>query len=220
MKAEVYNKEGKEVGNVDLPTNVFGVKWNNALIHQVIVSMMGNKRNGTAHTKTRGEVSGTGKKPWKQKGTGRARHGSRRSPIWVGGGVAHGPRNDRDFGRKINKKMKVKALFSILSKKVLDGEVLFVDSMHLAEAKTKNAKQILTQLSKVKGFTNLNRKKNAAYIALEGRNESVEKSFRNFNNFEVGETRNLNPLDLMKYKYLIVENPLKSVAILSAKIEK
>lgn len=220
MQSTVYNQLGKEVGKVELPESVFGVKWNDALIHQVVVGMMGNKRNPTAHAKTRGEVSGTGKKPWKQKGTGRARHGSRRSPIWVGGGVAHGPRKNRDYSRKINKKMKIKALFAILSKKVNDGEVMFVDNISIHEPKTKEAKNIMSSLSKVKGFEGLNRKKNGALITLGERRQAVEKSFRNFGNLEVGETRNLNPLDVLKYKYLIVENPLRLIEILSAKNKK
>ncbi len=134
MEAKVYSQIGKEVSSVKLPENVFGLPWNaraESLVHQVAVSMMANKRTPIAHTKTRGEVAGTGKKPWRQKGTGRARHGSRRSPIWVGGGVAHGPRNDKDYSKKINKKMKAKALFTILSRKFKDGEVVFLDNISL-----------------------------------------------------------------------------------------
>ena len=118
MNAKVYNQSGKEAGEIKLPEAVFGLPWNvsaERLVHQVTVSMMGNQRIPIAHTKTRGEVSGSGIKPWRQKGTGRARHGSRRSPIWVGGGVSGGPRNDKNFSRKINKKMKTKALFTVLS---------------------------------------------------------------------------------------------------------
>ncbi len=220
MNAVVYNQVGKEVGTIKLPESVFGVKWNDALVHQVVVSMAGNRRNSTAHAKTRGEVSGTGKKPWRQKGTGRARHGSRRSPIWVGGGVAHGPRNEKDFSRKINKKMKVKALFAVLSKKIDEGEIMFVDNISMKEPKTKEAKNVLISLSKVKGFEGLNRRKNSAYIALDVRSQSVEKSFRNFGNLEVDEVRNLNPLNVLKYKYLIVENPEKSIEILSSRVNK
>lgn len=207
------------MGIIKLPAAVFGVKWNDALVHQVVTSMTGNLRTPIAHAKTRGEVSGTGKKPWKQKGTGRARHGSRRSPLWVGGGVAHGPRNDRDFSRKINKKMKIKALFAILSKKMSEGEIMFVDNISLHEPKTKEAKNVLTSLSKIKGFEGLNRRKNAAFIALEGRSAPVEKSFGNFGNLEVGEARNLNPLNILKHKYLIIENPEKSIEMLTAKIK-
>ena len=120
--------------------------------------MMGNSRTPVAHTKTRGEVAGSGIKPWRQKGTGRARHGSRRSPIWVGGGVTHGPRNDRDFSTKINKKMKNKALFVALSRKFKDGEVVFLDDISLKAPKTKEAKNVLVSLSKIKEFGGIKRK--------------------------------------------------------------
>ncbi len=117
MESKIYNTSGKSVGNIKLPEGIFGLKWNADLVHEVVRLMNSNSRTAIAHTKTRGEVRGGGKKPWKQKGTGRARHGSSRSPIWVGGGVTHGPRNDKNFDRKINKKAKTKALFTILSRK-------------------------------------------------------------------------------------------------------
>src|SRR4051812_16206027 len=129
MEATVYNQQGKSAGKIKLPEAVFGVPWNADLVHEVVRLMNSNSRTNVAHAKTRGEVRGGGKKPWKQKGTGRARHGSTRSPIWVGGGVAHGPRKDKNFDRKINKKARAKALYTILSRKFKDGEILFVDSV-------------------------------------------------------------------------------------------
>ena len=117
LEAVVYSQEGKKSGSVTLPEAVFGEKWNADLVHQVVVAMQANARQPIAHTKDRSEVRGGGRKPWAQKGTGRARHGSSRSPIWRHGGVTHGPRNDRDFSQKINRKMKVKALYAVLSKK-------------------------------------------------------------------------------------------------------
>src|SRR3954466_2367188 len=108
MKTDIYNTEGKKAGSIDLPEAVFNQPWNNALIHQVVVSMQANARTNVAHTKDRGEVRGGGRKPWQQKGTGRARHGSIRSPIWKGGGVTHGPRNEKVFSRAIPKKMRAK----------------------------------------------------------------------------------------------------------------
>src|SRR3989344_5026421 len=102
METKLYNQKGDESGKIEIPESIFGLPWNADLVHQVVVSMMSSMRHPIAHTKTRGEVSGGGKKPWQQKGTGRARHGSTRSPIWVGGGVAHGPRNDKNFDRKVN----------------------------------------------------------------------------------------------------------------------
>ena len=210
--AKIYNTEGKEVSTIKLPEEIFGVKWNDDLVHQVITSMRSSKRSPIAHTKTRGEVSGGGKKPWKQKGTGRARHGSTRSPIWVHGGVAHGPRNDKNFDRKINKQVKDKALRAILTRKLRDGEILFVESINFASPKTSDAKKVVNSLAKVAGFEKLSTKpKNVALITTPNRNEAVYKSFRNFGNISVEEFRNLNPLSVVSYKYLIVSMPAESL---------
>ena len=219
MEANVYNQAGKEVSSIKLPENIFGLTWNESLVHQVVVSMMGNERIPIAHTKTRGEVSGTGIKPWRQKGTGRARHGSRRSPIWVGGGVAHGPRNDKDYSRKINKKMKTKALFTVLSRKFKDNELIFLDDISLKAPKTKEAKNIIASLSKIKEFSSIGRRKNAAFIALQNKNENASKSFNNFGNLEVGQVKDLNALDLLQYKYLIMTGPEKSITTLSSRLK-
>jgi large subunit ribosomal protein L4 len=219
MEAKVYNQTGKEAGTIKLPENIFGLPWKQSLVHQVVVSMMGNKRIPIAHTKTRGEVSGSGIKPWRQKGTGRARHGSRRSPIWVGGGVSGGPRNDKNFVRKINKKMKTAALFSILSKKFKDGEVVFLDNLSFKLPKTKDAKAVITSLSKIKEISSIGRRNNAAFIALEKRDDNVLKSFNNFGNLEIGRVKDLNALDLMQYRYLVITDPEKSVVALSAKLK-
>jgi len=218
METKVYNQTGKEVSSVKLPENIFGLPWNEDLVHQVAVSMMANQRTPIAHSKTRGEVSGTGKKPWRQKGTGRARHGSRRSPIWVGGGVTHGPRNDKDYSKKINKKMKTKALFTVLSRKFKDGEVVFLDNISLKEPKTKEAKNIINSLSKIKEISSINRRKNAAFIALQEKNTNTLKSFSNFGNLEVGGVKDLNVLDLLQYRYLVVTKPEESMKIFSAKL--
>ncbi|MSR87641.1 MAG: 50S ribosomal protein L4 [Candidatus Zambryskibacteria bacterium] len=216
METMIYSLEGKEVGNITLPDNIFAVRWNADLVKQVVDSLLSSKRKNIAHTKNRGEVSGGGKKPWQQKGTGRARHGSIRSPIWVGGGVAHGPRNEKNYDRKVSKKMKTKALYTILSRKFKDGEVLFVDSLSLSEAKTKRAISALTSLSSVKGFENIfSKRKNAVAIAVANKNKETERAFSNLGNIEVMETRNLDSLTLLQYKYLILENPEKSVKILS-----
>jgi len=219
MDAKVYNQTGEEISTIKLPENVFGLPWNEELVHQVAVGMTGNKRVPIAHAKNRGEVSGTGDKPWRQKGTGRARHGSRRSPIWVGGGVSHGPRNDRDFSVKINKKMKVKALFTVLSRKFKDGEVVFLSDLLLRVPKTKEARNVLSSISKIKDVSVLSRRKNSAFIALPEKNESTLKSFRNFGNLEIGQVKDLNALDLLQYKYLVMTDPEKSIATLKAKIK-
>ncbi len=212
MEHTVYNQKGKETGKVTLPESVFGVNLNPDMVHQVVQSLLSSKRQGTAHTKTRGEVRGGGKKPWRQKGTGRARHGSTRSPIWVGGGVAHGPRNDKNYERKVNKKTRLKALFAVLTRKLRDGEILFVDALAIPEIKTVEAKTILKNLSGISGFESLARKaKNAAFIVIPRKNEIVEKSFRNFGTVALGEARNLNVLDTLQYKYLIFIHPEESI---------
>jgi large subunit ribosomal protein L4 len=219
MKTIVYNKEGKELKSIDLPEKIFDLPWNADLVHQVVTAMMTNARQPIAHTKDRSEVRGGGKKPWKQKGTGRARHGSRRSPIWVGGGITFGPRNDKDYSRKINKKVKSKALATILSKKLKDGEILFVESFGFTEPKTKTAKERITALSKIAGFEKLSTKrKNTALIGITAKDHDTEKSFANFSNFLTKEIRNINPVELLMYKYLIFENPDKIVQILSDRI--
>lgn len=216
MEANLYNQSGKSAGKIKLPESVFGVPWNADLVHEVVRLMNSNARTAVANTKTRGEVRGGGKKPWKQKGTGRARHGSRRSPIWVGGGIAHGPRSDKNFARKINKKTRVKALHTILSRKFKDGEILFVDSMNMKAPKSKDAKTILTALSGIKGYEKLSTKKvNTAIIAMDKKSDAVAKSFRNFGNVSVEEFRNINPVSVLNHTYIVIANPevsLKNIA--------
>src|SRR3989344_2034754 len=218
LETEVYNQTGKSAGKIKLPEEIFGLNWNSDLVHQVILAMQANARTPVAHTKTRGEVSGTGKKPWKQKGTGRARHGSRRSPIWVGGGVAHGPRNDKSYTQKINKKMKIKALFTALSQKFRDGEIMFVEEILLKNIKTKDANIILNNLSKISGFTRIiGGKKENTYITVPAKNDKVKKSFSNIPSVAVDEIKNINTLDVVKYKYLIICHPIESFAFLGGK---
>lgn len=205
FEAAVYNQAGENKGTINLPEKVFGLKWNQDLVHQVSVSMMANQRAGTAHTKTRADVSGGGKKPWKQKGTGRARHGSSRSPIWIKGGVTFGPRSDKDYSKKINKKMRTKALFTVLSKKFKTGNILFIDSLSLSELKTKNAQDILSKLSAVKGFERLStKKKTAALLAIPNRDEKIEKSFRNIPSVTISQVQDLNLLDALKFNSIIL----------------
>ncbi len=208
MESTVYNQEGKSAGKVNIPEGIFDLPWNADLVHEIVRLMNSNSRINIAHTKTRGDVRGGGKKPWQQKGTGRARHGSSRSPIWVGGGVTHGPRNDKNFDRKINKKAKVKALLTILSRKWKEGEILFVDDMKMKAPKSKDARNILTAFSKIKGYERLATKgKNAAVIALSEKTDAVAKSFRNFGNISVEDFRNINPVSILNHTYLIISNP-------------
>jgi large subunit ribosomal protein L4 len=217
MKAIIFDKKGKEIEKLDLPKEIFEQPWNGDLVHQVMVSMLSNSRSNTAHSKDRGEVRGGGKKPWRQKGTGRARHGSSRSPIWIGGGTTFGPRNERNYDRKINKKMKVKALSVVLSQKARDNELIFVDSLSLSEIKTKEAKNILDSISK--SFEGIGKKRrNAVIIGLSARNENTEKSFRNIKKVRLDLVQNMNLVDLLKYKYLLIENPKESLEILKGRL--
>ncbi|MCA9354663.1 MAG: 50S ribosomal protein L4 [Candidatus Kaiserbacteria bacterium] len=219
MDAKVFSKDGKETGKVTLPEAVFGVAWNPDLVHEVVVGMQANAREGNAHTKDRSEVRGGGKKPWRQKGTGRARHGSRRSPIWTGGGVTFGPRNEKDHSVKINKKVKAKALASVLTKKLADAEVIFVDSLKMDEPKTKDAKAVFTAIATGSGNEAMARKrKNAAVVVLAERNLATEKSFRNFGNIEVIQAKDVNPVDLLTYKYVVVADAPAAVEVLAGRI--
>lgn len=221
METTIYTKEGKANGKISLPEEVFGLKWNADLVHEVLMSLATAKRTPVAHTKDRGDVSGGGKKPWQQKGTGRARHGSSRSPIWVGGGVAHGPRKEKSFDRKINKKVKAKAIAIILSAKLKDGEIIFVDSFGMNAPKTKDAVAFISNFGKVAGLERISSKKtNAAMIATMEKDNNVAKSFANIGKVLVSEIRNVNPTDLMKYKYLVIDNPEKSVAIIKDRLIK
>src|SRR3989344_5364576 len=181
-EAKVYNTEGKEVGTYKLPESIFALPWNGDLVHQVVVAMEGNARTPVAHTKGRGEVRGGGKKPWRQKGTGRAGHGSSRSPIWKGGGVSHGPRKDRDYMEKINKKAKRKAVLAILSQKLKDGEIFFMDDLSLPEAKTKNAREILG---------NMPLGNSSALVILPRKDAPTWRALRNLKNVSIKEARNL-----------------------------
>lgn len=216
METEVYNKKGELTEKINIPESIFAVPWNADLVHQVVTGMMANARGSYAHTKDRSEVSGGGKKPWRQKGTGRARHGSSRSPVWVGGGVAHGPRKDKDYSQKINTKMKRKAFLTVLSQKFRDNEIVFVDALSLDKPKTREASAVMANLGKIENFEKLKtKKKNRAILALAGRNEAVEKSYRNLTGVRVAEARNLNALDILTYKYLVLENPEHSLKVLA-----
>lgn len=220
-EATIFTMAGKEAGTVALPSELFAAQWNADLVHQVVVGMQANARETTAHTKNRGEVSGGGKKPWKQKGTGRARHGSSRSPIWVGGGIAHGPRAERDYSVKINRKMRTAALASLLSKKLKDGEVIFVESLSFGTPKTADAAKALAAIAKgAKADALVTKAKNAALIALASKDANTELSLRNIANVMTEEVRNLNVADLATKKYLIIEKPAEAFATLTSRFAK
>lgn len=195
MKTDLYNLEGRVVGDVTLPKEIFEVKLNTDLVHQVSVSLMGNKRQISAHAKIRSEVSGGGKKPWRQKGTGRARVGSSRSPIWKGGGVTHGPRNDRIFATEIPKKMRRKALFMVLSEKAKSNTLIVLDAMNFEKPRTKEM---------AKGLSKLPCKAQSRLIAMANYDKNIFLSARNIKKTMIEDARNLNVLDLLNHKYLLL----------------
>ncbi len=195
MFVKTYNQNGEEIGKTELPDEIFGVKINPILLHQAVVAEMANARQVIAHTKGRGEVRGGGKKPWRQKGTGRARHGSRRSPIWKGGGVTFGPTKDRNFKQKINRKMKRKAYVMALSGKAKDGELIVLDSIELKQPKTREMSLVVNTL--VPGVQ-------SAFLMLAVKNETIERAGRNIADFKVGNAGNMQLLDLLNYKYILM----------------
>lgn len=219
MEATIYNAEGKSAGKVAIPESIFGFPWNASLMHQVVTSMQDNARTNVAHVKDRGEVRGGGKKPWQQKGTGRARAGSSRSPIWRGGGITHGPNNNEVFARAIPRKMRTKALLLALSQKMRDGQVVLVNSFDLDKPKTAAAKKTLMALSKNKGLERLASKpRNAALIAFADPTEAGIKSFRNLGNVKTASVRDLNPVLVLGSSYLVIENPAAAFAILETRV--
>ncbi|MEK7568914.1 MAG: 50S ribosomal protein L4 [Patescibacteria group bacterium] len=219
MEATIYNTKGKEAGKIALNEKVWGLSWNADLVHQVVESMRSNMRTTTAAVKDRSKVSGGGKKPWQQKGTGRARHGSSRSPIWRHGGVTHGPLVEKNYDKKLNKKVRAKALYTVLSEKFRKNEVLFVDGIVMKAPKTTEAKGILSALAGVKGFEKmLTKKRNAAYFASAEKSEAVTKSFSNFGNIDFDMVQNMNPIDLLSHKYLVIVSPEKAISFIEGKL--
>lgn len=202
IKIKIYTQEGKEAGEITLPAKVFGLPWNADLVHQVTVAHQANQRENIAHTKMRGEVSGGGKKPWRQKGTGRARHGSIRSPIWKGGGVTHGPRSERNYTQKINKKMNRKAILTVLSRKMKENELLVLEGLVIEAPKTKFMHQVLKHLP----LKRLN-----AVVGLPQAKGDIMRASKNLPNIKVMPATNFNVVDLLKYKYIILPHEAVSV---------
>ena len=188
----VYNIEGKEVGSIELNDAVFGVEVNEHLVHMAVVNQLANNRQGTQSAKTRSEVSGGGRKPWRQKGTGHARQGSTRSPQWTGGGVVFAPK-PRDYSFKMNKKEKRIALLSALSSKVADNKIVVLDAFNLDEVKTKNFAEVMSNLNVDK-----------ALVVIEGENKNVVLSGRNIPTVKVSATNEINTYDVLKYETLVV----------------
>ena len=188
----VYNMEGKEVGTIELNDAVFGVEVNEHLVHMAVVNQLANNRQGTQSAKTRSEVSGGGRKPWRQKGTGHARQGSTRSPQWTGGGVVFAPK-PRDYSFKMNKKEKRIALLSALSSKVADNKIVVLDAFNLDEVKTKKFAEVMSNL-----------KVDKALVVIEGENKNVVLSGRNIPSVKVTATNEINTYDVLKYTTLVV----------------
>ncbi len=190
---DVYNVEGKKVSTVDLKEEIFGIEPNEAIVHSVLINFLANQRQGTQSTKTRSEVSGGGRKPWRQKGTGRARQGSIRAPQWIKGGIALGPK-PRKYTYKINKKEKRLAIKSVLSSKVLENQLVVIDELPFKDIKTKQMVRALEK-NKVEGKT---------LIMLPEKNEAVQKSARNIEGVKTTLVNTINVYDLLKYNKLVI----------------
>ncbi|MDO8495911.1 MAG: 50S ribosomal protein L4 [bacterium] len=200
MQINLYNQNAESVGKASLPDSVFGVSMNRDLLYQVITAQMANKRQVIAHAKGRSEVRGGGKKPWRQKGTGRARHGSIRSPIWKGGGVTHGPTKERIFKKKINKKMARKALFIALSSKARDKELVVVEDLKLQNWKTKEMASIMNKVSEL-----FSAKHGSLLLVTDKKlGDTIERVTKNLPKIDVMEAKNLNALDILGRKNLIL----------------
>lgn len=204
MLVKLYNQNAEETGELDLEEKIFGLPFNPDLVYQVVVSMQANKRQPLAHAKDRSEVRGGGKKPWKQKGTGRARHGSIRSPIWVGGGVTHGPLKQKSYKKKINKKMRRKAFLVAISQKLRDNEILFLDKLVFQDIKTKTAKSVMDKFKTVNDFSRFGEKGGKILFSMDDYDMNVFLSFRNLPYAEIKEIKNINVVDLLASKYIVL----------------
>ena len=208
MEINLYNQKGEETGKTELPSEIFEVKFSPDLVHQIVVSQMANRRQNSAKVKDRSEVRGGGRKPWRQKGTGRARHGSIRSPLWRGGGVTFGPTKERDFKKIIPKKMRRKALFMVLSQKAKDNELVVIDDLKIEKPKTKVMKEIIQNLkSKIKDM-----KTESFLIALPKIDKNIILSTKNIPKTDTIQAKELNCLDILNYKYLML--PKKSIEVI------
>lgn len=196
MKLDVHNIKNQKVGEMEVPTRLFGAKWNPDLVHQSLLAQRASSSEKVAHAKGRGEVRGGGKKPWRQKGTGRARHGSIRSPLWRGGGVTFGPQKTRILAKKINKKMNQRAIFSALSKKVREGEVKVIENLTPAETKTKFMREIIRSLFGEAG---------SALIVAEHSKREIHRATANIRNADAISPLSLNVYDVLRHKNIVIE---------------
>ncbi len=207
IKVAVHNQAGEKIGEEELQTDIFGVAIKEGLVKQAVVAQQANARQVLAHTKDRSEVRGGGKKPWRQKGTGRARHGSIRSPLWIGGGVTFGPTKYRNFSQKINKKMKRKALLMCLSDKVSSGRLVIIDKIKLPQAKTKEMTKLINNLKlKIYNFkkNELSAKKGSTMIILPQSDLELSRAANNLPHLRTIRADSLNVIDLLKFNYLVL----------------
>ncbi len=197
MKTDLYNLKNEKIGQVDLSDRIFAREWNADLVHQALLAQLGSSRQAIAHTKGRGEVRGGGKKPWRQKGTGRARHGSIRSPLWVGGGVTFGPTKERNFAKKINKKMKRASFACVLSQKLKESNLKVVDSLNVENPKTKFVFSTISDL--------FGGKKTSVLFILPAENRGVRLAARNIEGAKAISPNSLNVVDLLKHKSVVLD---------------
>lgn len=214
MKVSIFNKEGKTVGELELP-KVFEVGVNRDLLHQVVIAQLSNARAVVAAVKNRGEVRGGGKKPWRQKGTGRARHGSIRSPLWRGGGVTHGPNPERNYKKKVNRKMAKKALAMAVAAKARDGELIVLDALKLESGKTRDAAGILKNFAKQKSFSDIGRR--SKVVLLPNGSVSEERGFRNLAGISVASANQVTAKDLLEGAILIM--PQSVIEVLENRVK-
>ena len=197
LTISTYNIEGEKTGTMELSKKIFGLEINNDLIHQAIVTQLANQRKPLAHTKDRSETRGGGRKPWRQKGTGRARAGSIRSPVWRGGGITFGPRKEKIFSKKINKKAKRKAFLMALSSKVKDNEFVVLEKLELKQPKTKLMTELINKLSKTPSKSIL--------IATAQKDKNIIRANQNLPNTKTISADSLNVIDLLSFKYLLLD---------------
>ncbi len=236
IKYDFYAQDGKPLGQLELKADIFAVQPNPTLIHQAVITQLANARKVIAHTKDRSEVSGGGRKPWRQKGTGRARHGSIRSPLWIGGGVTFGPTKERNFSQKINKKMKRKAIFMALTDRLQNNQLIILDKLELKESKTKEFVELVKNLKKILALKPLKTKlkanekadktasekkkdkkfdikdyKISLLVVTSGNTSSVVRAARNIPGVKVLPANSLNIVDLLAHQYLLVTQPALTV---------
>jgi large subunit ribosomal protein L4 len=198
ISVPTYNLQGEKSGKIELAENVFGLKMNQDLVHQVINAQLANSHHNYAHTKGRGDVRGGGVKPWRQKGTGRARHGSIRSPLWRGGGVVFGPRSEKIYAHKVNKKAKKKALFMVLSSKLKDNELTILDELKINEPKTKSMASLLGKIFK-------GAKKPKVLVAINKKDDNILRAAKNLPDAKIILANSLNVMDILSFKYFLLD---------------